>query len=63
MVVIEPSELKNIRRQMANCSRSPPWYISVKEECPNGSYEVSVAFCEPDIDDVMTEGMKRILPG
>lgn len=40
-----------------------PWYIPVKEEYPNGGYEVSVAFCEPDIDDVMTEGMKRILPG
>ena len=40
-----------------------PWYIPVKEEYPNGGYEVSVAFCEPEIDDVMTEGMKRILPG
>ena len=40
-----------------------PWYIPVKEEYPNGGYEVSVAFCEPDIDDAMTEGMRRILPG
>jgi len=39
-----------------------PWYIPVKEEYPNGGYEVSVAFCEPEIDDVLTEGMKRILP-
>ena len=38
-----------------------PWYIPVKEEYPNGGYEVSVAFCEPEIDDVMTVGMKRIL--
>ena len=38
-----------------------PWYIPVKEEYPNGGYEVSVAFCEPDVDDVVTEGMKRIL--
>ena len=38
-----------------------PWYIPVKEEYPNGGYEVSVAFCEPEIDDVLTEGMKRIL--
>lgn len=38
-----------------------PWYIPVKEEYPNGGYEVSVAFCEPEIDDVMTEGMRRIL--
>jgi hypothetical protein len=40
-----------------------PWYIPVKEEYPNGGYEVSVAFCEPEIDDVLTEGMQRILPG
>ncbi|MFM9960626.1 MAG: hypothetical protein ACKV2Q_05315 [Planctomycetaceae bacterium] len=38
-----------------------PWYIPVKEEYPHGGYEVSVAFCEPEIDDVLTEGMKRIL--
>ena len=38
-----------------------PWYIPVKEEYANEGYEVSVAFCEPDIDDLMTEGMKRIL--
>jgi hypothetical protein len=38
-----------------------PWYIPVKEEYPNGGYEVSVAFCEPEVDDILTEGMKRIL--
>ena len=38
-----------------------PWYIPVKEEYPNGGYEVSVAFCEPEIDDVLTAGMKQIL--
>jgi len=38
-----------------------PWYIPTKEEYPNGGYEVSVAFCEPDIDDIMTAGMKHIL--
>jgi hypothetical protein len=40
-----------------------PWYIPVKEEYPNGGYEVSVAFCEPEIDDLITAGMQRILPG
>ena len=44
-------------------SDSSPWYTPIKEEYPNGGYEVSVAFCEPEIDDVMTEGMKRILLG
>lgn len=38
-----------------------PWYIPVKEEYPNGGYEVSVAFCEPEIDDVLTAGMQQIL--
>lgn len=38
-----------------------PWYIPVKEEYPNGGYEVSAAFCEPEIDDILTEGIKRIL--
>ena len=40
-----------------------PWYIPVKEEYPNGGYEVSVAFCEPEVDDILTEGIQRILPG
>jgi hypothetical protein len=39
------------------------WYIPVKEGYPHGGSEVSVAFCEPEIDDVMTEGMRRVLPG
>ena len=38
-----------------------PWYIPVKEEYPNGGYEVSVAFCEPEVDDLITAGITRIL--
>ncbi len=38
-----------------------PWYIPVAEEYPNGGYEVSVAFCDPTIDAVMTRGMQRLL--
>jgi hypothetical protein len=38
-----------------------PWYIPVKEEYSCGGYEVSVAFCESDVDDILTDGMKRIL--
>ena len=37
------------------------WYIPVKEEYPNGGYEVSVAFCAPEIDSLLTTGMERIL--
>lgn len=39
-----------------------PWYIPTKEEFPAGGYEVSVAFCEPDVDDALTAGMKHVLP-
>jgi hypothetical protein len=38
-----------------------PWYIPVKEEYPNGGYEVSVAFCGPEMDSLLTTGMDRIL--
>ena len=38
-----------------------PWYIPVKEEYPNEGYEVSVAFCEPAIDDILTGGIRRVL--
>lgn len=38
-----------------------PWYIPVAEEYPNDGYEVSVAFCAPEVDAVLTEGMKALL--
>ena len=38
-----------------------PWYIPIKEEYPAGGYEVSVAFCDPDVDDIMTAGMREVL--
>jgi hypothetical protein len=38
-----------------------PWYIPVKEEYPAGGYEVSVAFCSPEVDDDLTAGMKGLL--
>jgi hypothetical protein len=38
-----------------------PWYIPVKEEYPNGGYEVSVAFCSDDIDTQLTKGIKQLL--
>lgn len=39
------------------------WYVPVKEEYPNGGYEVSVAFCDPQIDDILTAGMRKLLGG
>ncbi len=38
-----------------------PWYLPIKEEYPSGGYEVSVAFCEPEVDDIMTRGMRTLL--
>lgn len=38
-----------------------PWYIPVREEYPHGGYEVSVAFCDPEVDAVLTQGMRTLL--
>ena len=38
-----------------------PWYIPVKEEYPAGGYEVSVAFCDPQVDSILTEAMGSLL--
>jgi hypothetical protein len=40
-----------------------PWYIPTREEYPNGGYEVSVAFCEPEVDEILTKGMTALLSG
>jgi hypothetical protein len=37
-----------------------PWYIPVKEAYPQGGYEVSVAFCDPDVDDVLRNGLSAL---
>jgi hypothetical protein len=38
-----------------------PWYIPVKEEYPHGGYEVSVALCAPEVDDLLTAGIRHVL--
>ncbi len=38
-----------------------PWYIPIRDEYPHGGYEVSVAFCDPQIEDVLTQGMRMLL--
>jgi len=38
-----------------------PWYIPVKEEYTKGGYEVSVAFCDSEIDSLLTTGMREVL--
>ena len=34
-----------------------------KPTFPNGGYEVSVAFCEPEVDDLLTTAMQGLLAG
>jgi hypothetical protein len=38
-----------------------PWYIPVAEEYPNGGYEVSVAFCDPQIDPMLGKAVASLL--
>lgn len=38
-----------------------PWYIPTAEAYPQGGYAVSVAFCSPEMDGLMTDGIRRLL--
>ena len=38
-----------------------PWYIPTKEAYPQGGYEVSVAFCEPEVDDELTAAIRSLI--
>ena len=38
-----------------------PFYIPTREEYPNGGYEVGVAFCSDRIDQLLTDGMRKLL--
>jgi hypothetical protein len=38
-----------------------PWYIPTKEAYPQGGYEVSVANCADAVDDILTDGIKKLL--
>lgn len=38
-----------------------PWYIPTKEAYPQGGYEVSVAWCDDGVDDVLSQGIARVL--
>lgn len=38
-----------------------PWYIPNVEAYPQGGYEVSVAFSEPEVDQVLTDGSNRLV--
>lgn len=38
-----------------------PWYIPTAKAYPEGGYEVSVAWCDPQIDEILTGGINRLL--
>ena len=38
-----------------------PWYIPTAEAYPEGGYEVSVAWCDPAIDEILTSGILALL--
>lgn len=38
-----------------------PWYIPTREEYPLGGYETSVAFCDPQIDELITGAMRDLI--
>lgn len=38
-----------------------PWYVPIREEYDKGGYEVSVAFCDPEVDEILTKGIKSLL--
>jgi hypothetical protein len=39
-----------------------PWYVPVKEEYAAGGYEISVAFSEPGIDELITGAIRNLIP-
>ena len=38
-----------------------PWYLPTAAAYPQGGYEVSVAFCEPGIDRLLTETSRSLI--
>ncbi|MCY4587743.1 MAG: hypothetical protein OXB98_17035 [Bryobacterales bacterium] len=38
-----------------------PWYIPTKESYPQGGYEVSVAWCDPKVDELLTTAVRKLL--
>lgn len=38
-----------------------PWYIPTAAAYPQGGYEVSVAWCDPQVDEILTGGIRKLL--
>ena len=40
-----------------------PWYIPTRNAYPQGGYAVSVAWCAPQMDPLLSSGIQSMLPG
>ena len=40
-----------------------PWYIPTRTAYPQGGYAVSVAWCAPQMDPLLSSGIQSMLPG
>lgn len=38
-----------------------PWYIPTREEYPHGGYEVGMAYCDPEVDEMLTKGIQGLM--
>ncbi len=38
-----------------------PWYVPTEEAYPQGGYEVSVAWCAPQVDRILSDGIRQLL--
>lgn len=38
-----------------------PWYVPTEESYPQGGYEVTVAFCDPGMDKLMTGAIEKLV--
>ena len=37
-----------------------PWYIPTEEAYPQGGYEVSVAWCDREVDSILLAGIREL---
>jgi hypothetical protein len=38
-----------------------PWYVPTEEAYPQGGYEVSVAWCDREVDQILSTGVRQLL--
>ncbi len=46
---------------MAGYGDGGPWYLPTAEAYTQGGYEVSVAFCDPRVDGILSNGIQQLL--